>query len=45
LARDPGLRPGVNVAGGGITNAAVAEAVGSTFVPVDEALGPAPSRA
>ncbi len=39
IARDPGLRLGVNVAGGAITNAAVAEGVGLPFTPVDEALG------
>ena len=44
IARDPGLRLGVNVARGAITNAAVAEGVGSTFTPVEEALGPAASQ-
>ena len=39
VRRDPGLRPGVNVAGGGITHAAVAEGVGMDYVPLDEALG------
>ena len=42
IARDPGLRPGVNVARGAITNAAVAEAVGLPFTPVDQVLGSAP---
>ncbi len=39
IARDPGLRPGVNVAAGKVTHAAVAEGVGSEFVSVEEALG------
>jgi alanine dehydrogenase len=39
IRRDPGLRPGVNVAGGEVTHAAVAEGVGATYVPVEEALG------
>jgi len=39
IRRDPGLRPGVNVAGGAVTHAAVAEAVGGEHVPVEEALG------
>ncbi len=39
IARDPGLRLGVNVAAGKITHPAVAEAVGEDFVPVEEALG------
>src|SRR5262249_30129139 len=38
IRRDPGLRPGVNVAGGAITHPAVAEGVGVTCVPVEEAL-------
>jgi alanine dehydrogenase len=42
IARDPGLRPGVNVARGAITNAAVAEAVGLPFTPVEQVLGSAP---
>jgi alanine dehydrogenase len=45
IARDPGLRLGVNVARGAITNAAVAEGVELPFIPVEEALGPATSRA
>jgi alanine dehydrogenase len=40
IARDPGLRLGVNVAHGAVTNAVVAAAVGLEFTPVDEALGP-----
>jgi alanine dehydrogenase len=39
IRRDPGLRPGVNVAGGRVTHPAVAEGVGATYVPVEEALG------
>jgi len=42
VARDPGLRPGVNVAGGRVTHEAVAEGVGMPFTPVEEAIG-APS--
>jgi alanine dehydrogenase len=44
IARDPGLRPGVNVAGGHVTHPAVAEGVGETLIPLDEALG-APAAA
>jgi alanine dehydrogenase len=43
IKRDPGLRPGVNVASGKVTHPAVAEGVGSDFTPVDEALGAAQS--
>jgi alanine dehydrogenase len=39
IARDPGLRPGVNVAAGKVTHKAVAEGVGAEYVPVEEALG------
>ena len=39
IRRDPGLRPGVNVAAGKVTHAAVAEGVGMDFVPVEDALG------
>jgi alanine dehydrogenase len=39
IRSDPGLRPGVNVAGGAVTHPAVAEAVGMPCVPVEEALG------
>jgi alanine dehydrogenase len=39
LAKDPGLRPGVNIAGGKVTHPAVAEAVGMPFTPVEEVLG------
>jgi alanine dehydrogenase len=38
IRRDPGLRPGVNVASGAITHPAVAEAVGASCVPVEQAL-------
>jgi alanine dehydrogenase len=39
IRRDPGLRLGVNVAAGKVTHPAVAEAVGATCVPVENALG------
>jgi alanine dehydrogenase len=39
IRRDPGLRLGVNVAGGEVTHPAVAEGVGVRCVPVEEALG------
>ena len=45
IRRDPGLRPGVNVAAGKVTHAAVAEGVGIDFVPVEEALGLAGTEA
>jgi alanine dehydrogenase len=38
IQRDPGLRLGVNVAGGAVTHPAVAEGVGMDYVPVEEAL-------
>jgi alanine dehydrogenase len=38
IRRDPGLRLGVNVAGGEVTHPAVAEGVGMGCVPVEEAL-------
>jgi alanine dehydrogenase len=38
IRRDPGLRPGVNVAGGKVTHPAVADGVGAKYVPVEEAL-------
>jgi len=38
IRRDPGLRPGVNVAAGEVTHPAVAEGVGMPCVPVEEAL-------
>jgi len=37
--RDPGLRLGIDVAGGQVTHKAVAEAVGMQYVPPEEALG------
>ena len=36
---DPGLRPGVNVAGGKVTHPAVAEGTGMCITPVDDVLG------
>ena len=38
IRRDPGLRPGVNVAAGQVTHPAVAEALGASCVPVEQAL-------
>jgi alanine dehydrogenase len=38
IRRDPGLRPGVNVAAGAVTHPAVAEGVGMTCIPVENAL-------
>jgi alanine dehydrogenase len=37
--RDPGLRLGINVAGGRVTHPAVADGVGMEYVPPEEALG------
>ncbi|HKF82270.1 MAG TPA: alanine dehydrogenase [Solirubrobacterales bacterium] len=39
IRRDPGLRPGVNVAAGKVTHPAVAEGVGMDYVAVEDALG------
>jgi alanine dehydrogenase len=39
IRREPGLRPGVNVAAGRVTHPAVADGVGMDYVPVEEALG------
>jgi alanine dehydrogenase len=39
IRRDPGLRLGVNVAAGEVTHPAVAEGVGTSWMPVEEALG------
>ncbi|HEX5984281.1 MAG TPA: alanine dehydrogenase [Solirubrobacterales bacterium] len=39
IRRDPGLRLGINVAGGKVTHPAVAEGVGMEYVPVEDALG------
>jgi alanine dehydrogenase len=38
IEKDPGLRPGVNVAAGKITHQAVAEAVGEDYTPLENAL-------
>ena len=38
IRSDPGLRPGINVAGGKVTHPAVAEGVGAEYVSVEEAL-------
>ncbi len=38
VARDRGLAPGVNVAGGHVTNAPVAESLGLELAPLDQAL-------
>jgi alanine dehydrogenase len=43
IRRDPGLRPGVNVAGGKVTHPAVAEGVGMEYVAVEDALGLEPT--
>jgi alanine dehydrogenase len=43
IARDPGLRLGVNVSRGRVTHAAVAEGTGMDFTPVEEALEEHPS--
>jgi alanine dehydrogenase len=37
VSRDPGLRLGVNVAGGAVTHPAVAEGVGMPFTPLEQA--------
>ncbi|MGH2950537.1 MAG: alanine dehydrogenase, partial [Solirubrobacterales bacterium] len=37
--RDPGLKLGVNVAGGEVTHPAVAEGVGADYTPVDDVFG------
>jgi alanine dehydrogenase len=39
IRKDPGLRPGVNVANGVVTHPAVAEAVGLEYAPLEQALG------
>jgi alanine dehydrogenase len=38
IEKDPGLRPGVNVAAGKVTHRAVAEAVGEEYTPLENAL-------
>jgi alanine dehydrogenase len=43
IRRDPGLRPGVNVAAGRVTHPAVAEGVGMEYVAVEDALGLEPT--
>jgi alanine dehydrogenase len=43
--RDPGLKLGVNVAGGHVTHPAVAEGVGMDYVPPEVVLGAGPERA
>ena len=43
--RDPGLRLGVNVAGGHVTHPAVAKGVGMDYVPPEEVLGARPPKA
>jgi alanine dehydrogenase len=43
IRRDPGLRLGVNVAGGKVTHPAVAEGVGMDYVAVEDALGLEPT--
>jgi alanine dehydrogenase len=45
IARDPGLRLGVNVARGRVTHPAVAEGVGADFTPVEEVLRETPQEA
>ncbi|MDQ8045935.1 MAG: alanine dehydrogenase [Patulibacter sp.] len=44
IERHPGLRPGVNVAGGQVTHAAVAAATGYDFTDLDAVLPPTPTR-
>jgi alanine dehydrogenase len=44
IRRDPGLRPGINVAGGKVTHAAVAEGTGTEYTPVEEVLDLALAR-
>jgi alanine dehydrogenase len=39
IEKVPGLRPGVNVAGGKVTHAAVAEGTGKPYTPVEDVLG------
>jgi alanine dehydrogenase len=45
VAQDPGLRPGVNVAGGQVTNAAVAESLGVPLAQLEQALDATPAIA
>jgi alanine dehydrogenase len=44
ITADPGLRLGVNVAGGHVTHPAVAEGVGMPFTPVEEVIAPTVTR-
>jgi alanine dehydrogenase len=37
VVHDPGLRLGVNIAGGAVTHPAVAEGVGMPFTPLEQA--------
>jgi alanine dehydrogenase len=39
VLRDPGLKPGINVAAGQVTHQGVAEGTGTEYVPVEQALG------
>jgi alanine dehydrogenase len=39
VKRDPGLKPGINVAGGQVTHRAVAEGVGMEYSPPEQVLG------
>jgi alanine dehydrogenase len=43
VGRDPGLRLGVNVAGGQVTHAAVAQSLDMPLAPLDEAIGATPT--
>jgi len=43
VAADPGLKRGVNVAGGQVTYSEVAQATGLPYADVDEVLGTAPA--
>ncbi len=45
IRKDPGLRPGINVAAGKVTHPAVAEAVGAEYLSPEEALGLEPVAA
>jgi alanine dehydrogenase len=45
VSENPGLKLGVNVAGGQVTYAPVAEGVGAPYVPVDEVLAGIPATA
>jgi alanine dehydrogenase len=39
VRRDPGLKPGINIAGGKVTHGAVAEGVGMEYVAPEQVLG------